>query len=69
MKELILFCLALSLLVFLANGKAAKSTTTKISLGSLSPLDLESARFDGDILFDLSWPGSEAREQDLQVLL
>ena len=67
LKWLMLFCLTLSLFVLLANGKA--KTTKKLALGSLSPLDLESARFDGDILFDLSWPGSEAKEQDLKVLL
>ena len=64
--ELLLFVLTLSALVTFSNGKT-KSTTSKLSLGSLSSLDLDSARFDGDILFDLAWPGSEAKEQALQV--
>ena len=30
-------------------------------------MDLESAGFDGDILFDIEWPGIEAKDQALQV--
>lgn len=66
--ELLLFFLTLSALVIFSYGRT-KSTASKLSLGSLSSLDLDSARFDGDILFDLAWPGSEAKEQALQVQL
>ena len=59
--------LLVSLLVSFSNGKT-KSATSKLSLGSLSSVDLDGAGFDGDILFDLSWPGSEAKQQALQVL-
>lgn len=66
--EFQLLFLTLSALVIFSNGKT-KSSTSKLSLGSLSSLDLDSARFDGDILFDLAWPGSEAKEAALQVQL
>ena len=66
--ELFLFFLTLAVLIIFSSGKT-KSTTSKLSLGSLSSLDLDSARFDGDILFDLAWPGSEAKKQALQVQL
>ena len=60
--------LHLSLFVFLSDGKS-KSTTggQKLSFRQLSTMDLESVGFDGDILFDIEWPGIEAKEQAIQV--
>ena len=64
--------LHLSLLVILSHGKT-KSTSgsggsgQKLSFGQLSTMDLESVGFDGDILFDIEWPGLEAKEQAIQV--
>lgn len=66
--RLLLLFVTLSLLVLFSHGKT-KSTAPKLSFGSLSRLDLEAAHIDGDVLFDLSWPGSEAKEQGLQVQL
>ena len=60
--------LHLSLVVILADGKS-KSTTggQKLTFGQLSTMDLESVGFDGDILFDMEWPGAEAKEQAIEV--
>ena len=67
MKSLLLF-FHLSLLAIFSNGETKTTTgAQKLSLGQLSTLDLESARFDGDLLFDIEWPGIEAKEQALQV--
>lgn len=63
---LILLYLCLSLCPLLTYGKA-KTVQPKLSFGSLTPVDLEGARLDGDILFDISWPGSEAKEDALKV--
>ena len=67
--KLLAIFLTLSLLATISTGKTKTTTTSKMSLGSLSSLDLDSARFDGDILFDLAWPGKEAKEQAMQVEL
>lgn len=66
----LLLTLHLSLLVILSNGKSKSGSNPggqKLSFGQLSTIDLESAGFDGDILFDIEWPGIEAKEQALQV--
>lgn len=68
MRALFLF-LHVSLLVVLSSGKTKSSAGgQKLAFGQLSTVDLESASFDGDILFDIEWPGIEAKEQELQVL-
>lgn len=60
--------LQLSVLVVLSNGKAKSSTGgQKLSIGQLATMDLESVGFDGDILFDIEWPGVEAKEQAIEV--
>ena len=60
--------LHLSLVVILADGKSKSSTGgQKLTFGQLSTMDLESMGFDGDILFDMEWPGAEAKEQAIQV--
>ena len=60
--------LHLSLVVILADGKSKSSTGgQKLTFAQLSTMDLESVGFDGDILFDMEWPGAEAKEQAIQV--
>jgi hypothetical protein len=59
------FVLHLSLVVILADGKSKSSQ--KLSFGQLSTMDLESVGLDGDILFDIEWPGAQAKEQAIQV--